>query len=308
LENEQIEMLEQCYFENDEPVPYKNFMIYPARVKDYYNFYKGLSCLTLEKNKDPNGITLSNLGYLFLKMDQEPDKHYNKRLEFIIEICLGIKPGVFCNKCGKEMHVEEIIEKLKDFSEIKNQKVWEKVYSKEILYCSDCQNARIDIITYGKDKKTQPYISIKGDIITKDDFNEIRKIICYQNIIGFDDSYIDPELEQDIKDRDKIINKNLSTPSLEKQKCCIIASGCNYDFETIKEITLRKFSLLLQTIDGKLHYEIYKDNEVSGAVTFPRGVNHWIYEKKKTKFDDMVLLDNIKQKLGSSSQISEEIV
>ena len=43
-----------------------------------------------------------------------------------------------------------------------------------------------------------------------------------------------------------------------------------------------------------------------GAVTFKGGINHWIYEKEKNKFDDMMLLDNLKQKLGSSAQISEE--
>jgi hypothetical protein len=122
----------------------------------------------------------------------------------------------------------------------------------------------------------------------------------------FDDSYIDPDLEQDIKDRDALLNKNHENPSLEKQMCCIISSGCGYNFETIQDITLRKLSLMLQTIDGKMHYQIYKELETSGAITCKGGINHWIYEKKKNKFDDMLLYDNLKQKLGASSQITEQ--
>ena len=123
-------------------------------------------------------------------------------------------------------------------------------------------------INLSYDSKKSPYVEVEGKIITKNDFNDIRKIICHQNLPNFDDSYIDPDLEQDIKDRDEILNKNLVTPSLEKQECCIIGSGCGYNFETIKDVTMRKFSLLLQTIDSKMHYEIYKSNEVSGCSYF----------------------------------------
>ena len=301
MEDNYIEILKQDYFELDKPVPYKNFFLYPVKVKDYYTFYKGIDSLTLEKNKDPNGIMQSHLGYLFSKMEQEPDKHYDVRFGFIAELCLGIKNGIFCNKCGEEMPTEEIVKKLNIFSEVKNKKAWEKLYSEEIQYCKKCKNLRRDIIAYGKDENNQPRISIKGEIITKEDFDKIRRIICYQNLPNFDDSYIDPELEEELKEKHRLQNGNVASPDLETQMCCIVA-GSAYKFEELKEMTLRKFVLLLQKIDSKLHYQIYKTNENSGAVTFKGGLDHWIYPKKRTKFDDLLLLDNLTQKLDPISK------
>jgi len=250
MNNNDIEIYKQNYFEFDEPVPFKKFTIHPVRVRDYYHFHWAVDCLTLEKNKDVNGITMSHLGYLLYKIQSEPDKHYGDKFANIINICFKITDGVIRSMC---------------------------------------------------DLNGQPCLAVGDHVITKEDFDDIRRIICYQNILGFDDAYIDPELEQDIKDKNAILNKNLVVPSLEKQVACI-ALSYGLDFEKIFEMTLRKFSLVLQTADGKLHYQIYKELETSGAVTFKSGINHWIYEKKKNKFDDMLLWDNLTQKLGSYVQ------
>ena len=102
-----IKLLKQEYFELDKPVPYKDFFIYPVRVKDYYEFYKGIDCLTLDKNKDINGISLSHLGYLFFKIEQEPEMQYLLRLLKIIEVCMGFKNRFCCSKCGEEMSAKK---------------------------------------------------------------------------------------------------------------------------------------------------------------------------------------------------------
>jgi hypothetical protein len=246
MDNNDIEIYKQNYFEFDEPVPFKKFTIYPVRVRDYYHFYWAIDCLTLEKNKDINGIAMSHLGYLLYKIQAEPDKHYGDKFANIINICFKITDGVI-----KTMY----------------------------------------------DLNGQPCLAVGNHVITKEDFDDIRKIICYQNMPHYDDSYIDPDLEEDLRQKREIENKNIVQPDLEVQRCCI-SSGSAYKIEELNEMTLRNFVLLLQKIDCKLHYRIYKANENSGAVTFKGGLDHWIYQKKKSNLDSLVSFDSFKQKMS----------
>ena len=199
MDNNYVEFLKRSYFELDKPVPYNEFFLYPVKVKDYYRFFSGVDSLLLDKNKEVSGIALSHLGYLFLKMQEEPDKQYGIRLALIIELCLGIENGLFC-KCGNKIKVEEISKKLQIFSTVTNPKVFEELYIKEIKRCKKCKRLMDDIIKYGMDEKNQPYIKIENSILGKGDFEQIRKIICYQNMPDFNDDYIDPTLEQDLKE------------------------------------------------------------------------------------------------------------
>lgn len=302
MDREQIEILAQEYFELDEPVPYKDFLIRPAKIRDYYKFYKGIESLTLNKNKDPKGIALSHLGYLIKQIDENPDKKYDIRFSYIVEICLGVKSGLFCPICGNRVTSEAISQKTKVFSELKTDKNFDKWYDANFINCEKCDGKLQDVIRYGFNEKNQPCVEIENSIVTKEDFEAIRTIICHQNMPDYDDSYIDPDLEQDLKAIEEIQNRNIVTPTLEKQMTCILASGCGYTFETLKEMTLRKFVLLLQKIDKKLHYQIYKTHEVSGAITLKGGLDHWIYEKRKNKFENIIPLDNLKQKFQPVSK------
>ena len=51
----------------DEPIKYKNLIIYPATVKDYIKFYFFSECLTLDKNSisDVKIISMTYLDYLY---------------------------------------------------------------------------------------------------------------------------------------------------------------------------------------------------------------------------------------------------
>ena len=46
------EMIAQCqyFFMYDEPVPYKNLMIYPVTMKEYIPFFTCVDCLMINKN------------------------------------------------------------------------------------------------------------------------------------------------------------------------------------------------------------------------------------------------------------------
>jgi len=83
---DKLELYEQIYFALDKPVPIKGDLeSYPVLVKDYYNFYSCLNCLTMDKTikyepdeygrmkkvSNPKGIGQSYLEYLIEQM-QDP--------------------------------------------------------------------------------------------------------------------------------------------------------------------------------------------------------------------------------------------
>jgi len=293
-----LEYLKQAYFELDIPVPFLNFKISPAKVKDYYSFHWAMDCLTLEKNKDPNGIVLSYLDYLLKKIEEETNSEFWIKLTTILEIILGVENGIYCEECGFEKHLQEVSVSLNKLSEMKNPdpEDFEKLYNKELGICQNCGGRMLDIITYGFDDKKKGYLKIKDTILKKELFEEFKQIVCYQNMPDYNDDYIDPALEAELKEVERLKNKNIIFPSLEKQMCCVV-TGSSYTFENLQNLSLRKFVLLLRTIDAKLHYQIYKMNENSGAVTFKNGLDHWIYETKRTILDSIVTLDTIKEKM-----------
>ena len=91
LKREQILQLmkfyEQKYFTHDEPVPFKKHLkIYPALVRNYYEFYFNVLCFKMNKNDDPEGVSKSHLGYLIHKIkDEETGKQIYNRTEYLHE-------------------------------------------------------------------------------------------------------------------------------------------------------------------------------------------------------------------------------
>ena len=60
-----LEHIKELYF--DEPIPYKELLIYPVTMKDYLEFHLAVSCLLIDKNSIPdiNVISMSYLRFLY---------------------------------------------------------------------------------------------------------------------------------------------------------------------------------------------------------------------------------------------------
>ena len=60
-----LEHIKELYF--DEPIPYKELLIYPVTMKDYLEFHWLVSCLLIDKNSIPdiNVISMSYLRFLY---------------------------------------------------------------------------------------------------------------------------------------------------------------------------------------------------------------------------------------------------
>ena len=299
-----LDLWEKCYFSLDEAVPFKdNLKVYPVLVKDYYKFYSCFPCLTMDKNtkmvigedgrpikvSNPKGIGMSYLGYLIESMQEgEIGATLTSQLIGLIELVFHEKNGFFCPNCGEEILFEEIKNELdniiKEIVESKGTKeqidIAKIEYFKEKMKCKKCGSNMREIISI-KNEGNIKKLSIKNTDISPKDFDELKALVSRQNILDYDgDKYIDPDLKEELEIKARLQNKNYTSPSLEKQMVCVCA-GTGYTLKELKEIPLRKLTLLLKTVDSKANYYAQVQGAYSGMVRFKQDPVHWIFGDNK---------------------------
>ena len=318
---DKLSIYEQKYFTYDKPVPFKaDLYIYPAKVKDYYNFYNLISCFTMDKNDDPSGegLSMTDLQYVFHLMKQDNSFVFKDQFVGLLELVFQIENGLFCDnpKCehkGDIISYQEIRPKVEQINvelihkyqgiengeELFKQEKQKRVY--ELQLCPHCQQMMRDVFEF-EEKEGKPILTIHGIPIKNKEFKELKRTYCYQNLSDFDDTYIDPELKAALEETNRLKSGKTEQPTLERQMSCIaISSG--YSYEQIENLTLRKFTQLLRVADAKLSYLASKIGEMSGLVTFKSPIPHWIYTKenaRKSMFDNIMTVDQIQKKIGNS--------
>jgi len=170
-----------------------------------------------------------------------------------------------------------------------------------------CLNVKPESIMYKQNTKGKYELTVithEGveEIITSKDFDLIKDIILHQNIPSYDDSYIDPKVEAALKEAEEFMNKkNKGMGSLEDQIVCVMTGLQESSIDKIYDMTIRKFTKLLQRIDYKLHYQIYKAAEMGGMVTFKESIDHWMSDlSNKNKYENVVVdYGSFKEKFGN---------
>ena len=319
-----LEVYEQAYFGLDLPVPIKNgLQVYPVLVKDYYKFYSNLACLTMDKNikkvkvlnektgieevqeiSNPKGISQSYMAYLIEQME---DKDYGGLLTSqvitLLEMVLHIKNGLFCPNChqDKGLSYDEIITALKEIDNDSTLSKEEKEEQKKQYFlknsvCPVCGGLRREIFSIKK-TDTIKKISVYDYDFSPQEFDELVAIILHYNILDYDgDKYMDPSLKKDLEIKAQMENKNYTGPSLEKQLVCISISS-PYKIEELKELTLRKLTLMLKTIDAKNVYYTQLQGMYSGMVKFKQDPKHWIFsDNKKDMSKELMMMNDVREK------------
>lgn len=121
-----------------------------------------------------------------------------------------------------------------------------------------------------------------GILINSKQFEEIRRIILYQNIPHFDDSYVNPEIKEVVAEIDSIKNKNVDIPSLER-KIGIITAHCGLPKREQMLMTYRSHSILFEEVCGEIEFITVRPIAVYAGKD--KELDHWIYKKKKNKYD-----------------------
>ena len=291
---DKMSVYEQLYFGEDEPVPFVGELkIYPAVLKDYYKFYSLINCFTIDKNADKTGIgiPMSDLGYLAYLMQQEGNEKMQNQFYELLAMVFHLENGLYCDNSDCEFNEilsfkelqdtisKEMIKINKDATNEKDSKKYVLEQKKELFSrmekCPHCEQIMKDVFELSSNEKNQFKLFVKGIEINSKKFKELKRIYCYQNILDYNDDYIDPELKEALDEAARLRAGNTEQPTLERQKACIVAST-GYKFSELGELTLRKFALLVRIISAKVDYTAYKTGEMSGMVTFKSPYPHWI--------------------------------
>jgi hypothetical protein len=242
------------YFYYDKPVPFGHVSIYPIRIYDYIDFYYAVDCLLINKNRIPDVkiIQMSYLDYIYLRILMElrqPEE-------------------------DSENYNLHIIEKFLTLISLSL-----KVKEENITFELD-ENDKAILVLKDYNGKT---IKINGK-----QFDEIKRIICEYNMVDLPDETIDPKLEKALEDARKFKDKNKEkTGSLEDQLICVMIST-SLKLEDIENLTIRKFQKILERVDHKLHYQLYKTAEMNGA-EFKIKPSHWMSEIRQDKYAGLIV-------------------
>ena len=167
-----------------------------------------------------------------------------------------------------------------------------------LKYCLHMDNEAVEI---GYDANNKPFLRDKdNDIeIKSKDFDNICRIIMYQNLIHYDDEYVNPEIKKMMAEVDAVKNAGIESPAIER-RMAIITAHCGISKQEQMNMTYRSHSLLFEEVYGEVEFTttrpilLYagKGNEI----------DHWIYKKKKDKYDGyMTDADSYAQSMGGDA-------
>lgn len=279
---EEVDYLRERYFTYDEPVPFCGLKIYPLTLRNYNEFLVTNACFLLNKNDDPEGVRLSHLDYLYNKLkDKNEGQIWSARFSRLVEIIFKIQNGLKCNKCGETISFEDLS---KRYMQMKANGQLHTILECPNKLTHNCDGVLQEVIGFKKDDKDKNMLVIDGHEISSQDYMRLRKIVLYQNLPDFkDDSWVDREIREDQKARQELLSKDAGFASLEK-KIVSVAAISSYKIDEIYDLTIRKFIMLLNTIDDAITYATNRIGAMSGFVKTKGPIEHWIYKKEKSMY------------------------
>ena len=292
-----VQYFRDKYYTYDLPVPFKDGLyMYPVSVKDYNEFLSCSICLTLNKNDTPEGIGMTNIEYLVSKMqDKEEGPIWSLRFTRILELCLHIKSGLLCPKCGKFMSFDEFYQHYQDPS----------IVDKSTILNCECGDKFQETVKFAPDEespKKRIVFVINGVKINSKEFNKLRQYIMYQNLPDYkDDSWVDKAIRDDQAALAEIKGRNSGTATLEK-KIIGVSINTNLKIDEVYNLSMRKFLIYLGMIDDIMSYKITRQAVSSGFASLPKGqtVEHWLYKKDEGMYGKAVDADAYKSQITST--------
>lgn len=310
LKNYEVE-----YFREDRPVPFCGLQIYPIKVRNYEEFANCSSCFTLNKNESFEGIRMSHLDFLVSKIQsQDPmvAREYSYKLQRLLELVFHIENGMKCENCGHIIKYTdglfiEFIQKMQALQVAIQEKGEQNVDLSKVpeLLCPHCQHNHFsEMIKLKQDEQTKKYnLIVDGKTITKNDYANLRQIVLFQNYPDYaDDSWVDPAIKKDYQAKMELERKlNDVHASIEKKVTCLSITT-NYKFDEIYDMSIRRFTMALTTVDDLINYKITRQAVMSGFVSMPKGkkIEHWIYKPDKDMYGDSYKdVDEVKNSVDS---------
>lgn len=297
---------ERSYFREDLPVPFipeLNLSLHPIPVRYFEEFANCSSCLSLDKNEDANGIKMSHLEYLLSKtqLPGVEGKIWKYKIQRLFELIFHLEIGYECTECHTVLkydskEVREFTEQCQNFVKtlMENANALFKGATQEpSLRCpkEGCSGTKFQhVLDIRENKETQKLsLYIHGRELTKNEFNQLRQIVLYQNFPDYvDDSWVDPELKKDRAEKLRLESQSQDVhATIEEKVICLTISTC-YKKAEIYDMSIRTFTQALSKVDDLINYKLLKQSQYSGLSGLPKDfkVEHWIYKPNKDMYGD----------------------
>jgi len=259
------------YVAFDKPVEYEGFKIYPIKTKDYYEFVNNYVILRLEKNKIPDIqiIQMSYLEYLFGLICENEDARNS--FFVVLKLSFGIE---FSQK------------KMVPYNDPITNKPFKKGQMLQ-LFNKNSEVVRFYINGYGVQfiiDNNKIYLLLSGKRITATQFDEIIRIIFYQNDYSYDDTPMSADFKRVIDEYYSLKNKGLITPNIE-DKMIDIMSQTGLKKNELCEMPLRTIDKLLSTIQDAINYQIAHTYNL--LKTEKVDIDDWVIKKKRERYSEV---------------------
>ena len=140
--------------------------------------------------------------------------------------------------------------------------------------------------------------TIKG-FITSKEFDEIKRIILFQNIYDYDDRYVSPDVKELYMTYINATSKNQEDPTLERKKVFVMGKT-GYNIKELNEMSYRIFYQLYNMhVEVDLYYarkiiQASQKYDVKEEVIYP------LFEKKKDRYEVIFTSTNTLSEKGIS--------
>jgi hypothetical protein len=138
---------------------------------------------------------------------------------------------------------------------------------------------------------------VDGKEFNKKEFDEIRSIIMFQNILDYDDKYVDPELAKALEE-ESILRARKRGHAKFEDYVSAVAALTGYQFDYMYSLPMRRFFFLLNKAVSKFEYQIARTAEMSGMVKFDRPIKDWI-PSEHTNF--------LQERLGEYGELKKKV-
>lgn len=164
-----------------------------------------------------------------------------------------------------------------------------------------CLDFKSPSIKYNEFNRPYLYNESNNLSINSKQFDEIRQIILYQNIPNYDDSYINPDFKKAMLEQDELKNRNIEYPSLER-KMAIITAHTGLPKKEQELMTYRSHCFLFNEVCGEIEFTTIRP--IALFSDGGKNLEHWIYKKKKDKFDGYIKsVDSYTKSMGGEQSI-----
>lgn len=169
----------------------------------------------------------------------------------------------------------------------------ERLYS-NLLY------GLIELVTQKHDVKIiydTKSIVIDGFRLSSKEFELFRGIVLAQNKVNYKESNINPELQKELDEANRLRTNGRKPITLEKQMITLTLNSA-MSLEDVKKLTIRKFDIAMEMMDRVMSYKIDKTAERSGNVKFKNDITHYLFEEKER--DQLISADSFTSKFSNT--------